>query len=105
MKNLLFIPCYNDVINCKKILREIEFNYNYNFDILIINDGSKENFEFTSNKFDVKIINLKNNYGIGFGVKFAINYALKNNYKKLCRIDSDGEHDPLYIDGILDRCL
>ena len=103
MKNLLFIPCYNDFVNCKKILREIEFNYNYNFDILIINDGSKENFEFTSNKFDVKIINLKNNYGIGFGVKFATNYALKNNYKKLCRIDSDGEHDPLYIDSILTK--
>ena len=78
MKNLLFIPCYNDVINCKKILREIEFNYNYNFDILI-NDGSKENFEFTSNKFDVKIINLKNTYWIWSKI-CILNCAL-NNYK------------------------
>ena len=97
MKNLLFIPCFNDIENCQKILKEIELNYNYNFDILIINDGSKKNVEFSTDKFDTKIINLKNNYGIGFGLKLAINYALKNDYKKLCRIDSDGEHDPKYI--------
>ena len=28
----------------------------------------------------------------------AINYALAYNYKKFCRIDSDGEHDPKYIE-------
>ena len=97
MKNLLFIPCYNDIKNCQKILKEIESIYKNNFDILVINDGSKENFNYLSNKFKIHILNLKYNYGIGFCFKLAINYALKNNYVKFCRIDSDGEHDPKYV--------
>ncbi len=98
MKNLLFIPCFNDIKNCEKVLSEIHNVCKNNFDILIINDGSKGKINFKSNIFNLKIINLKNNYGVGFSIKMAINYALANNYKKFCRIDSDGEHDPKYIE-------
>ena len=97
MKNLLFIPCYNDNQNCKKILNEIIRNNKNFFDILIINDGSDKKFNYLSDKFKITILNLGNNYGIGFGMKLAINYALKNKYNKICRIDSDGEHNPKYI--------
>ena len=98
MKNLLFIPCFNDIKNCEKVLNEIHNVCRNNFDILIINDGSKGKLNFKSNIFNLKIINLKNNFGVGFGLKMAINYALAYNYKKFCRIDSDGEHDPKYIE-------
>ena len=98
MKNLLFIPCFNDIKNCEKVLFEIHDVCKNNFDILVINDGSKDKLNFNSNIFNLKIINLKNNYGVGFSIKMAINYALVNNYKKFCRIDSDGEHDPKYIE-------
>ena len=98
MKNLLFIPCFNDIKNCEKVLFEIHDVCKNNFDILVINDGSKGKLNFNSNIFNLKIINLKNNYGVGFSIKMAINYALVNNYKKFCRIDSDGEHDPKYIE-------
>ena len=98
MKNLLFIPCFNDIKNCEKVLFEIHDVCKNNFDILVINDGSKGKLNFNSNIFNLKIINLKNNYGVGFSIKMAINYALAYNYKKFCRIDSDGEHDPKYIE-------
>ncbi len=99
MKNLLFIPCFNDIKNCKEIISEIESSKYNDFDILIVNDGSKEKFIYSSEKFKIIILNLKNNYGIGFGIKLAINFALQNNYESLCRIDSDGEHDPKYIEN------
>ncbi len=100
MKNLLFIPCYNDKNSLKKLLIEIENLYQSSFDILIINDGSDQELNFSPKKKSLKIINLKYNYGIGFCIKLAIQYALKNNYNKFCRIDSDGEHHPKYIKGI-----
>ena len=100
MKNLIFIPCYNDQKSLRKLLIEIENYYKNSFDILIVNDGSDRELHFSKKNQNLKIINLKYNYGIGFCLKLAINYALKNNYKKFCRIDSDGEHHPKYIKNI-----
>ncbi len=97
MNKLLFIPCYNDLDCLKKLLNEIDESYSSDFDILVINDGSKQKFFYSLKKINLKIINLKNNFGVGFCLKFAINYAIKNNYSKFCRIDSDGEHNPKYI--------
>lgn len=87
-------------MSLRKILIEIGDLYQSSFDILIINDGSDQELYFSKKNKSLKIINLKHNYGIGFCLKFAIKYALKNNYKKFCRIDSDGEHHPKYIKNI-----
>ena len=100
MKNLLFIPCYNDTKNLRKLLIEINLIYKSKFDILVMNDGSVKEVLLIKKNKNIKIINLKYNYGIGFCLKFAIKYALENNYKKFCRIDSDGEHHPKYIKNI-----
>ena len=101
MKNLLFIPCYNDNENCEKIINEIHKLSNINFDILIINDGSKNEIKLKSKFLKIILINLQNNFGIGHCMKMAIKFAIKNNYNNFCRIDSDGEHDPSYIQKIL----
>ena len=100
MKNLLFIPCYNDTKNLRKLLNEINLIYKLKFDILVVNDGSVKEVLLIKKNKNIKIINLKYNYGIGFCLKFAIKYALENNYKKFCRIDSDGEHHPKYVGEI-----
>ena len=100
MKNLLFIPCYNDTKNLRKLLNEINLIYKLKFDILVVNDGSVKEVLLIKKNKNIKIINLKYNYGIGFCLKFAIKYALENNYKKFCRIDSDGEHHPKYVGKI-----
>jgi len=103
LKNLLFIPCYNDEKNCSKLLLEIEKLKKKNFDVLIINDGSKKFLNFKSKFIKITIINLQNNFGIGHCIKMAIKYALKNGYSKFCRIDSDGEHNPFYIKDIFNK--
>ncbi len=100
MKKLLFIPCYNDLSSLNKLLNEIKKIKISSLHILIINDGSYNKIKFSKKYKNIKIINLKNNFGIGFCLKLAINYALENNYSKFCRIDADGEHDPKYINKI-----
>ena len=103
MKNLLFIPCYNDSKNCEKVLNEIYKLNNLNCDILIINDGSKNFLKFKTKFLKIYIINLKNNFGIGHCMRLAINFAIKNNYENICRIDSDGEHNPTYLEIIFSK--
>ena len=103
MKKLLFIPCYNDINNCKLLLDEINIMSKIDFDILIVNDGSLEYFDLKIRNLNLKIINLKNNFGVGLSMKIAINFALRNNYQQFCRIDCDGEHDPAYIQSIFHK--
>ena len=100
MKKLLFIPCYNDLDNLYKLLNEIKNIKSLSSDILIVNDGSFKKVKFLKKYKNIKIINLKSNFGIGFCLKLAINYAINNHYTKFCRIDSDGEHNPKYINQI-----
>ena len=66
----------------REILNEIDNLQDKNFDILIINDGSNEISEFQSKFHKLILINLKNNFGIGHCMRMAIQFALKNNYKK-----------------------
>ena len=103
MKNLLFIPCFNDIKNCKEIISEIESRKYNDFDILIVNDGSKNFLKLKSKSRKIIIVNLRNNFGIGHCMRMAIKFAITNNYKNFCRIDSDGEHNPSYIENIFDR--
>ena len=103
MKKLLFIPCYNDLDNLYKLLNEIKNIKSLSSDILIVNDGSFKKVKFLKKYKNIKIINLKNNFGIGFCLKLAINYAINNHYTKFCRIDSDGEHNPKYINQIFNE--
>ena len=36
-------------------------------------------------------------------MRLAINFAIKNNYENICRIDSDGEHNPIYLEIIFSK--
>ena len=97
----LYIPVYNGEKTIKRAINSILNQSLKPKDILIINDGSQDSLKFKSNSLKIMVINLNNNFGVGHCMKMAINYAIQNNYKKFCRIDSDGEHDPTYIDKIL----
>lgn len=65
--------------------------------IIIVNDGSTEQYEHIFEKISQngpKIIKLKKNYGKGYALKCAINYAIKEYGKEISIItaDCDGQH-------------
>jgi glycosyltransferase involved in cell wall biosynthesis len=62
-------------------------------DILVINDGSKDNTEKVAQDEKVMIISHPYNLGYGGALQTGYKYAVMAGYKYVIQIDGDGQHD------------
>ena len=103
-KVLIIIPAYNEEKSILKTYNSI-INYNKkhntNFDVIVINDGSKDNTLKVLKDNNIPYISLFQNLGIGGAVQTGYKYALKNNYDIAVQFDGDGQHDVNYISKII----
>ena len=97
MKELaIVIPVYNEEDNIEKVLNDWKkILGKKKFDIIVINDGSKDKTRFILNKIKkkeshIKIIN-KLNGGHGESIYLGYKYAAKQNYKFVFQVDSDDQ--------------
>lgn len=104
MKVLLIVPSYNEednvLSNYKKI---IDYNkkHNTNYDVIIINDGSKDKTEEICIENNIPHISLVHNLGIGGAVQTGYKYAYENDYDIAVQFDGDGQHDVRYVKDII----
>ena len=105
MKVLLMIPAYNEEDNILKTCNSI-LNYNkgkndIKYDILVINDGSKDGTEKILIDNKINHISLIHNLGIGGAVQTGYKYAYENDYDIAVQFDGDGQHDVTYVKNII----
>lgn len=96
MKVLLVIPAYNEEESILKTYEAISiFNSNNmtNYDVIVINDGSRDKTEDILVKNNIPHITLIHNLGIGGAVQTGYKYALENDYDIAIQFDGDGQHD------------
>jgi glycosyltransferase involved in cell wall biosynthesis len=103
-KIAIMIPSFNEG---KRIGDVIKKCFNYDLDIIIINDGSTDNtaevlkeFENQKNK-KVIIITHPANKGKGEALKTGFACVVDNNYSGVITIDADGQHDVREINNFL----
>jgi glycosyltransferase involved in cell wall biosynthesis len=96
MKTLIIIPAYNEAENLPKLLHSLK-DLGEGYDILVINDCSKDNTEEVCLKSGVKVVSLPVNLGIGGAVQTGYRYAYIHGYDAAVQVDGDGQHDPKYI--------
>jgi glycosyltransferase involved in cell wall biosynthesis len=104
MKILIIIPAYNEEANILKTVNSIfEYNRNNktNYEVLVINDGSKDNTENILIENNINHIKLIQNLGIGGAVQTGYKYAYENGYGIAVQFDGDGQHDVNYIKDII----
>ena len=101
MKNLVIIPAYNEQESIKKVVDKIYEQYD-DIDVVVINDGSRDNTSEEARKTKATLIDLPCNLGIGGAVQTGYLYAFRNNYDIAIQIDADGQHDSLYIKEMID---
>ncbi|MBQ8891799.1 MAG: glycosyltransferase family 2 protein [Bacilli bacterium] len=105
MKTLIIIPAYNEE---KSILRVYDNIIDYNkknksdYDIIVINDGSKDNTEEVLSKNNIPHIKLIQNLGIGGAVQTGYKYAYEHNYDIAVQYDGDGQHNIEYVENIIE---
>jgi len=100
-KVLIIIPAYNEQDAIENTINEIK-KFNKDFDILVVNDGSKDKTYEIAIKTGVIGIDLPCNLGIGGAVQTGYLYALKNDYDIAIQVDGDGQHNPKYIKDMVD---
>ncbi|MGL5243770.1 MAG: glycosyltransferase family 2 protein, partial [Sarcina sp.] len=88
-KILLIIPCFNEEKNISKLIDRIN-EVDTDFEILIVNDCSKDKTYNVAKSKGVNVLDLPCNLGIGGAVQAGYKYALKNGYKYAIQVDGDG---------------
>lgn len=102
MKILIIIPAYNEektilsTINALKIEKE-----KIDFDYIIINDCSKDNTLSLCKKYNLNVIDLSINLGVGGAVQTGYKYAYNKGYDVAIQVDADGQHNPKYISDLV----
>lgn len=93
MKTLIVIPAYNEEENIVKVYKNIKkFDKNNKYDVIVINDGSKDNTLKLLKENKIPHIDLINNLGIGGAVQTGYKYALSEGYDIAVQFDGDGQH-------------
>ncbi len=103
-KILLIIPAYNEeecILNTYKKIIEHNNKNKTNYDVIVINDGSKDNTETILQDNKIPHIQLIQNLGIGGAVQTGYKYAYDNDYDIAIQYDGDGQHDVSCVDKII----
>jgi len=105
-KYLIIAPCFNEHLVIAKFLDELEQKLkatNDSFVVIIVDDGSNDStievlssYQFTSEKFELKVIGLKFNMGHQEAIRQGLIYSknLQLDIDGVVVMDSDGEDDP-----------
>ncbi len=103
----VFLPCYNEAENLSKTVKNVTENAPRvagNWELLLVNDGSKDNTLEVAEKLaakdkHIRIINHPVNRGYGAALKSGL-YGAK--YSWIAFIDADGQFDFSEIDTFID---
>ncbi len=97
MQTAILIPAYNTGSKISSLIDKISTNYKCL--IIIVDDGSSEPIKIDSD--DVVVIRNKVNRGKGYSLVKGMQYAYKHGIDSVVTIDSDGQHDPVYINDFI----
>jgi len=94
MKIGILICAYNEEKHIRKVVNQCLKQIK---DVIVVNDGSKDNTLKELKKTKAKIITYKKNQGKGHALKTGFRYGTKNKYDYLILLDADSQHDPKEI--------
>jgi len=103
-KILIIVPAYNEEESIKNVVQAI-YNQEVKVDVVVVNDGSRDNTYEEAKKTNANVLDLPFNLGIGGAMQTGYLYAYKNNYDIAIQIDADGQHNPVDIKNLIQPIL
>ncbi|OES44960.1 glycosyltransferase family 2 protein [Domibacillus iocasae] len=88
---LIIVPAYNEE---QAILQTVDQLKKFNYDFVVINDGSSDGTGRILCEHNVPHISLPVNLGIGGAVQTGYRYAERHGYDYAIQLDADGQHNP-----------
>ena len=109
--SLVIIPTYNEKENIEAIIRAIYTLPNYNFDILVIDDGSPDGTanivkRLIKDEFADKLYIVERSGKLGLGTAYiaGFKWALQRKYQYIFEMDADFSHAPSDLPRLYDAC-
>jgi glycosyltransferase involved in cell wall biosynthesis len=97
---LTIIPAYNEGQRIGDVVhRVLELHPGY--DVVVVNDGSRDNTAQMARSAGAKIISHPFNLGYGVAIQTGYKFALAKGYDFVVQMDGDGQHDPAFISQVL----
>lgn len=100
LKVLVIIPAYNEEKSIGNVISKIK-NLD-GIDVVVVDDGSKDETLKVSLEKGARVIELPFNLGIGGAMQTGYLFAKNNNYDIAIQVDADGQHDPTYIEKLIE---
>ena len=102
MKLLIVIPAYNEAENIERVVDNLINNYPQ-YDYVVINDGSTDATRKVCARNKYNYMDLPVNTGLSGAIKSGMRYANYYGYDYVMQLDGDGQHDPRYIQDLIDE--
>lgn len=102
MKTLIIIPAYNEEANIERAVSTVK-RACPQFDYLVVNDGSRDNTEAICTEKGYHFVSHPVNLGLAAAIQTGMMYAYKNGYDAAIQFDGDCQHDPDYIEAMVEE--
>lgn len=98
---LIVMPAYNEAEAIGSVIAEVR-SVVHNADVLVIDDGSSDSTARIAALAGAAVAQLPFNLGVGGAMRLGFRYAIRNGYSNVVQLDSDGQHDPSYVQELVD---
>jgi glycosyltransferase involved in cell wall biosynthesis len=98
---LIIIPAMNEEESIGKVIAEVRSEVP-TADILVVNDGSTDATAAVAAAAGATVTTLPYNLGVGGAMRLGYRYAHRYDYDVAFQIDADGQHDPRYVQPMVD---
>jgi hypothetical protein len=90
---LVVVPAFNEEASLGGLLAEIQSALP-KVRVLVVSDGSKDQTAAVARAFGVRVLDLPHNIGVGGAMQAGFQFAIRNGFDYVLRLDGDGQHPP-----------
>ncbi len=109
MKTLIIIPACNEAVSLLHFLPrlkgEVKKITDTEISIAVIDDGSNDDTSKVVQNSGCRLVRNDVNRGLGSSLRRGYTIAVEENYNFLISMDSDGQHDPIFLKHIIKELL
>lgn len=90
---LVLIPAYNEEAALGRLLEEVRQALP-DTPVLVVSDGSKDHTAAVARANGAAVLDLPHNLGVGGAMQAGFQFAVRQGYRYVLRLDGDGQHPP-----------
>jgi len=100
-KVLVVIPARNEEASVGTVVSEVS-KLHPDFDLLVVDDASRDRTAEVARAAGAGVVSAPIRLGYGGAVQTGFKYALEKDYDLVVLMDADGQHDPAYVQALVD---